>query len=177
MIVLVFGIQGSGKSTLAHYIANKLDIPYVSTGDILRKIELESSEVGQKVHSLMEKGMIIPDDITVSSLEKYLKDNNIKDSFLLEGFPRTLEQVRFFAREVDMVFEIVVPEEVAIDRLKKRGRYDDTKDSIKTRLLIFKEKTLPVIEFYKKSKAKVFSIENTKPLDEVKRELDELLEN
>lgn len=177
MIVLVFGIQGSGKSTLAHYIANKLGINYVSTGDILREVEKDQSEIGKKVHALMEKGIIIPDDITVASLEKYLKDNNIGNNFLLEGFPRTLNQVHLFNRQVDMVFEIVVSERVAIDRLKKRGRYDDVEDSIKTRMTLFKEKTVPVIDAYKKSQAKIFTINNERPLEEVQRELDDLLKN
>lgn len=177
MIVLVFGIQGSGKSTHAHFIANKLDLPYVSTGDILRKVEKEPTELGKKVRSLMEKGMIIPDEITVPALENYLKENNISGKFLMEGFPRTIEQVKLFDRKVDMVFEIVVPEKTAIERLKSRGRYDDIEDSIKTRLSLFKEKTLPVIEFYKTSGTKVFVINNEKNIEEVQKEIDELLKN
>lgn len=175
MIVLVFGIAGSGKSTHAHYIANKLSIPYVSTGDILREIEKEQSEVGRKVRMLMEKGLIIPDNITVNALEKYLKNKNINDNFLLEGFPRTLNQVKLFGRKVEMVFEIMVSEKTAIERLKKRGRYDDIDESIKTRFNIFKEKTLPVINYYKKSKAKVFVINNEKAIKEVQKKLDEIL--
>ncbi len=177
MIVLVFGIQGSGKSTHAHFIANRLNLPYVSTGDILRELEKQPSEIGRKVQRLMEKGIIIPDEITIPALENYIKEKNIDDNFLIEGFPRTLPQVEMFKRKVDLVFEIVVPEEVAIERLKSRGRYDDVEDSIKMRLSLFKEKTLPVIEFYKKSGTKVFVIKNDKSIEEVQKEIDELLKN
>ena len=177
MIVLVFGIQGSGKSTHAHFIANRLNLPYISTGDILRELEKQPTETGKRVRSLMEKGMIIPDEITVPALEDYLKENNISENFLIEGFPRTMEQVKLFNRKIDMVFEIVVPEETAIARLKSRGRYDDIEDSINTRFNLFKEKTLPVIEFYKKSGTKVFVINNEKSIDQVQKEIDELLKN
>ncbi len=177
MIVLVFGIQGSGKSTHAHFIANKLNIPYVSTGDLLREIEKEPTETGKKVRSLMEKGMIIPDEITVPALENYLRENNFDDNFLIEGFPRTMKQVEMLNRKVDLVFEIVVPEEIAIKRLKERGRYDDIEDSIKTRLELFKEKTLPVIEHYKKSGTKVQIVNNDKSIVEVQKEIDELLKD
>lgn len=177
MIVLVFGIQGSGKSTHAHYIANKLNIPYVSTGDILRKIEQEPTEVGKEVRSLMEKGLIIPDEITVPALEKFLSDNNIKDNFLIEGFPRTMNQVKLFDRKIDTIFEIIVPEEVAVTRLQARARYDDIEDSIKTRLKLFKEMTLPVIEHYRKIGTKIFLINNEKPIVEVQKEIDGLLKS
>src|SRR3990170_3977069 len=101
MIVLVFGIQGSGKSTHAHFIANRLNLPYISTGDILRELEKQPTETGKRVRSLME-------------------------------------QVKLFNLKIDMVFEIVVPEETAIARLKSRGRYDDIEDSINTRFNLFK---------------------------------------
>lgn len=177
MIVLVFGIQGSGKSTHAHFIANRLNLPYVSTGDILREIEKQPSETGKKVRFLMEKGLIIPDDITVPALEKHLKENKIEGNFLIEGFPRTMHQVELFDRKIDMIFEIEIPEEVAISRLKKRARYDDIEDSIKTRLKLFKEKTLPVIAHYKKIGTKVFIINNEKPIKKVQEKIDELLKN
>lgn len=175
MIVLVFGIQGSGKTTHAHFIANKLQLPYVSTGDILREIEKQPTEIGKKVRNLMEQGIIIPDEITVPALEQYLKNNKIGNDFLIEGFPRTMTQVKLFNHNVDMVFEIVIPEDVAIERLKARGRYDDIEQSIKTRMEIFKEKTLPVIDFYKQSGAKVFIVNNEKSLEKVQEEIDGLL--
>lgn len=177
MVILVFGIQGSGKSTHAHYIAKKLNLPYVSTGDILREIEKQPTDLGRKVRSLMEKGLIISDEITVPALEKYLKDHGIEENFLIEGFPRTMHQVSLFKRKVDKVFEFVLPEEVAIARLKYRGRYDDIEESIQTRFNLFKEKTLPVINFYKKSGVEVDIVSNEGTIQEVQSKIDELLEN
>ncbi|HEY4694695.1 MAG TPA: nucleoside monophosphate kinase [Candidatus Nanoarchaeia archaeon] len=175
MIILVFGSQGSGKTTHAHYIANKLGLPYVSTGEILRKIQEEPTELGRKVKDLISKGFIVPDDITVDAFKKYLDDNQIKDSFVLEGFPRTTSQVELVPYPVSMVFEFVLGEKTAVERLHKRGRHDDSLEIIHQRLKLFKEKTLPVIEYYKKSGIPIFVVSNEPPIEEVQKEIDELL--
>lgn len=177
MIVLVFGIQGSGKTTHAHYIAEKLGLPYVSTGDILRKIETEKTATGREVKKLMESGNLIPDEITFKALDEFMETHKIENEFLIEGFPRSLEQVKHFRYKPDMIFEFVLPEEVAIARLQDRGRYDDVKDSIQRRFSWFKEKNLPVIEYYKKSGVKVIIISNEASIKEVQENIDEQLKN
>lgn len=177
MIVLVFGIQGSGKTTHAHYIAEKLGLPYVSTGDILRKIETEKTATGREVKKLMESGNLIPDEITFKALDEFMETHKIENDFLIEGFPRSLEQVKHFRYKPDMIFEFVLPEEVAIARLQDRGRYDDVKDSIQRRFSWFKEKNLPVIEYYKKSGVKVIIISNEASIKEVQENIDEQLKN
>lgn len=177
MIVLVFGIQGSGKSTHAHFIANQLNLPYVSTGDILRELEKQPTEIGKKVKGLMESGNLIPDKITFKALDEFMETHKIENDFVMEGFPRSLEQVKHFKYKPDIIFEFVVPEEVAIARLQDRGRYDDVKDSIQRRFSWFKEKNLPVIEYYKKSGVKVFIVSNEPSIAEVQENIDELLKN
>ncbi len=177
MVVLVFGSQGSGKTTHALYIAGKLGLPYISMGDILRVMQEEPTERGRKVKELMSQGFMIPDEWTVEAFGNYLKDNNIGNDFVLEGFPRSMEQFKMFPYKVDKLFEFTLSEDTAIERLKARGRYDDVKESIERRLNFFKEKTLPVIDHYKKSGIPVFVISNEPSIEEVQKEIDEQLKN
>ncbi len=177
MVILVFGPQGSGKTTHAHYIAEKLGISYLSTGDILRTLMEEPTPLGKKVKDLMHQGYIIPDEITIDALKSYFEKNKIGDSFVLEGFPRTMDQVKNFPLKVDQVFEFTLPEDLAIERLKSRGRHDDSPEGIKRRLELFKEKTLPVMEHFKKSGVKVNVVSNEPGIEEVQKEIDELLKN
>jgi len=177
MIIIVLGSQGSGKTTHAHYIAKKLGLQYLSTGDLLRKLMEEPTEIGRKVKELMHNGYIVPDDITIGELKKYFQKKRLDNDFVIEGFPRTLYQLEKFPLKVDIVFEFILDEPTAISRLKKRGRHDDSEQAIKRRLALFKEKTLPVITRFKEMGVKVFVVDNSPSIKEVQKKIDDLLKN
>jgi len=177
MVTVVVGSQGSGKSTHAQYIASKLGIPYVSTGEILRTIAGTPTSLGEKVKEILANGNIVDDETTMDAFKEYLIANDIGEEFVLEGFPRVMSQVPLVPYPVKQIFEFVLDESIAIERLHQRGRHDDSPEVIKQRLNNFKEKTLPVIEHYKKSGVPVFVINNEPPIEEVQKEIDGLLKN
>lgn len=175
---LVFGIQGSGKSTLAPYIAQKLKVSYLSTGNMFREEMAKKTPLGNLVAQRMNDGLLIDDETTWEMLEPYLKKH--QGGVLLDGFPRNLNQVKFLQNkgiEISKVFYLSLPEELAIKRLIKRGRDDDTEEGIINRISLFKEQTLPVFDFYQKSGVEVVTIDNTPELTEVKKKIDDHLKN
>lgn len=173
MIVLLFGAPGTGKSTYASYIAEKLNLAWVSTGNILREV----GEKDSRIKAIMDSGQLIPDE-EVNRIV-FEKLDTVVPSFVLDGFPRTIGQAETFGEflkgkgwPVDHIYHLSVPVEVIIDRMAARGRTDDTPESIKRRFEVFEEQTRPVIEYFEKSGVKVTEIDNTPPIEEVKKQFD-----
>jgi adenylate kinase len=175
MNVLVFGAQGSGKSTHAKYIAEKLGLPWVYTGNLFRELEKENSERGQKVKELLSKGLLIPDSLAISAFNEYLKKFDISKGVVLDGFPRNIDQAKSLAIKIDLLIYITLPERIAIERLIKRGRCDDTPGAIRTRLNLFKEKKASLISYFGEKRAKIVEVNNSPPVEVVQKEIDELL--
>lgn len=177
MNILVFGVKGSGKSTHAKYIAEKLDLPYVYTGDMFRELEKEDSVRGRKINKLMKKGILIPDDITITAFKEYLKKFDISKGVVLEGYPRTLVQVEALPIIFDLIINVTLPSDLILERLKLRGRYDDYTQAIKTSIQLFEKKTKPVLSYYRKKGVDVVKIDNSPSIEKVREGLDDLLEN
>jgi adenylate kinase len=175
---LIFGIQGSGKSTLAPYIAKKLGVSYLSTGQLFREEMEKKTSLGNLVRDRMNRGILIDDETTWEMLEPYLRDH--PQGVLLDGFPRNLNQAEFLEKKglgIDKVFYLNLPEDLASERLIKRGRDDDTKEGIVNRINLFKEQTLPVFAYYQKSGVEVVTIDNTPKLELVQKSIDDYLKN
>ncbi|OGY26695.1 MAG: hypothetical protein A2Z42_01380 [Candidatus Woykebacteria bacterium RBG_19FT_COMBO_43_10] len=176
MNILVFGGQGSGKSTHAKYIADKLEIPYIYTGDLFRELEGEESEKGKKIRDLMKKGILIPNELAIAAFAEYIKKFDLSKGVVLDGFPRNLEQAKALQLKINLIIYVTLPENTAIQRLMERKRYDDTPRAIKKRLDLYKEETKPLLYFYKKKGVKVVEIDNTPSVEEVRAALDDFLE-
>jgi adenylate kinase len=176
MNILVFGAQGSGKSTHAEYIADKLGVPYVYTGDLFRELEKEKSDRGKKIRKLLEEGRLIPDEIAVPAFEEYLKKVDVSKGVVLDGFPRTVPQAESLSIPIDLIIYIELPLDVAVERLLKRGRFDDTPELIKTRIKLFKEKTQPILDYFKQKGVRIVEIDNSPTVEEVRKAIDDLLE-
>lgn len=177
MNIVIFGSQGSGKSTYAKFISEKLEVPYLSSGEMFREIEGQNSSLGEEIRDLLKKGQLVPDELTVKLFNQYLKKFDLSKGFVLEGFPRTLNQSNSFNLKVAKVFVITLPEEVAIKRLMERKRSDDTPASIRKRLDLFRKQTLPVLNFFKKKGVEVHEIDNSPSIEEVKKVIDDYLKN
>lgn len=177
MKILLFGIQGSGKSTIGRYIADKLGIPFISIGDILRKLREEDSETGRLVKSLIDKGHFIPDQLAMEIINKRLDEKDASGGFVLDGAPRNLEQEKLFTHDLDLVLIVRLDEEEAIKRLLNRGRHDDSERAIRKRMDWHKTNTKPLIDFYKSKGIRAIEIDNTPKEEDVRRSVDELLEN
>lgn len=176
MNILIFGVQGSGKSTVGKYIAEKLNIPFIATGDIFRKLREEDSDLGRLVKSKYDKGLLTPDEPTMGIVNERLEEKDVQSGFLLDGAPRNLHQVEMFKKVPDLLLLVELVEKEAVARLFNRGRLDDTKEKIATRISWYKDQTEPVISFYKDKGIKVIKIDNSPSEEVVRKKLDVLLE-
>lgn len=123
MNLILLGAPGAGKGTQAEVICDELKIPTISTGNMLREAVKNGTEAGIKAKSFMESGNLVPDEIVVSILKNRIKDNDCKNGFILDGFPRTVRQAETLEEmgiKIDKVLEIDVPDEVIKQRLSGR---------------------------------------------------------
>ncbi|QMW68528.1 adenylate kinase [Mumia sp. ZJ1417] len=152
------GPPGAGKGTQATLLAEKLGIPHISTGDIFRANVSQGTELGVLAKSYMDKGEYVPDEITNAMVRDRLSQEDARRGFLLDGYPRTVDQVDTFdgilddlGEQLDAVVELVVDREELIARLLKRaetsGRTDDTEEVIRHRQEVY-ERTTPLLAVY-----------------------------
>jgi adenylate kinase len=119
---IIFGPPGSGKGTYASRLHNKLDVDVIAMGDIFRDIMKEDSALGRRVKEFVEKGQLVPDDVVIEVLKQRLVRSASKKGFILDGFPRTIEQAKALNRlvEVDGIIRLTVPDWIIIERLSSR---------------------------------------------------------
>lgn len=127
MIIIMLGTPGTGKGTVASILSEKLNIPQVSTGDIFRKNIAEQTELGKLADSYISKGNLVPDDVTIKIVEDRLKQDDVKEGIILDGFPRTIKQAEELDKilekenkKVDMVINLTTPKEEIIERIVNR---------------------------------------------------------
>jgi adenylate kinase len=160
----LLGPPGAGKGTQAQIIAQKLNAPAISTGDIFRANVSGQTDLGRQAKAYMDAGDLVPDEITVAMVKDRLAEPDAKAGFLLDGFPRTIaqaEQLRASLAEMgdrlDCVLELVVDEEELVRRLSGRRmlvdgewvqRDDDKPETVRHRLAVYREQTAPLSGFY-----------------------------
>ena len=127
MVLIMLGAPGTGKGTTASKLSEKLEIPQVSTGDIFRKAIAEKTEVGVEAEKYMSQGMLVPDEVTIKIVEERLKDADVQNGIILDGFPRTIEQAKALdkmldkeGRKVTLAINLETPENEIIDRIVSR---------------------------------------------------------
>lgn len=144
--VLLIGPQGSGKSTQAKLLSEYLNIPVISTGDIFRSLSESESEEGERIRAILEEGKLVDDKTTAEIVKKRLEG---KEDFIMDGYPRTIEQMKIFDPGFDKVIYLDVPQDMVINRLMLRGRADDTSELIRRRLDLYYKQTQPLLDYYK----------------------------
>lgn len=158
--IVFLGPPNSGKGTQATRLAEALDIPAISTGDMLRSAVAEGTSLGRRVEDVMNRGELVSDELMAEVVKGRLAQDDAESGFLLDGYPRTLPQVATLDRileeqdqSVDHVVMIDAPEDILVARAKKRqieqGRADDTDDVVRRRLLEYREKTEPLVGHYR----------------------------
>lgn len=122
MKLIIFGPPGSGKGTYASRLQDKLCADVIAMGDIFREIMKEHSALGKEVKGFVEKGLLVPDDVVIEVLRQRLAESGGKKAFVLDGFPRTLEQAKALERitDIDGVIQLIVPDWIIIERLSTR---------------------------------------------------------
>ncbi|HEX9416549.1 MAG TPA: adenylate kinase [Gaiellaceae bacterium] len=186
MNILLLGPQGSGKGTQAHRIAASYGLPHIATGEMLRQAIAAGTELGRRVKPILERGELVPDELMIDVIRERLNEPDVENGFVLDGFPRTIEQAEALdrmLREIDktptIVLQLEVPEEECVARLMKRAqdesRTDDTPEAIRTRLALYREKTEPLVEYYR-TQGNLVGIHGDRPVDEVFDEIQQALE-
>ena len=127
MNIILMGLPGAGKGTQASEIVKKFPIPHISTGDMFRKAIKDETNLGKEAKSYMDRGELVPDEVTVGIVKERISEDDAKKGFLLDGFPRTIDQAESLNqimseldREIDAVINIEVPEEELMNRLTGR---------------------------------------------------------
>lgn len=203
--IILLGAPGAGKGSQATKIATEYNIPHISTGDILRKNIKEQTELGKMAKSYIDQGQLVPDDVVVAIVEDRLKQDDAKNGYLLDGFPRTIAQADALKKftTVNYVLNLQVPFELIMDRITGRRmctcgesyhvstlngsnkckvcgkelyvRDDDKPETVENRLSVYNEQTKPLIEYYKKDGV-VYDIDGSKAISEVYDEIKKVLD-
>lgn len=183
--LLIVGPPGAGKGTQAVRLAESLSIPAISTGDIFRANVSQETELGVLAKSYMDKGEYVPDSVTNDMVRSRLAESDARDGFLLDGYPRTLDQVDALdgvltelGTGLDAVLLLEVETEAVVARLvargEEQGRSDDTEETIRRRLDVYAEQTAPLIDVYD-GRGLVRRVDGMASIDEVTAALQEAL--
>jgi adenylate kinase len=177
MRLLIMGPPGAGKGTQAKRIAEHYGIPAISTGDIFRAMKTSDTPLARQVRAIMESGGYVSDEITNEIVKDRLAQSDCAAGFLLDGYPRTLQQVQtlddYLAetdRPLDAVVSLLADIDEVVARLLKRaeidGRSDDNEETIRVRLQVYAEQTEPLLEVYR-SRDTLVEVDGLGPIDEV----------
>ncbi|THJ66404.1 adenylate kinase [Arthrobacter echini] len=175
--MLIIGPPGSGKGTQAARISERLDVPAISTGDIFRDNVRRETPLGVQAREFMDAGDFVPDSVTNSMVRDRLANEDVRDGFLLDGYPRTASQVAELddilsenALELDVVLQLTADDEELVRRLLGRaqldGRSDDTERVIRHRLGLYHDQTEVVVSRYEE-RGIVLRVNGLGPIDEI----------
>lgn len=158
--LLIVGPPGAGKGTQAARISERLGIPTISTGDIFRANIANQTELGKRVKAIVDAGDYVPDELTNALVTGRLNEADAGEGFLLDGYPRTTDQVRYLTEllashghVLDAVIRLVADEDEIVRRLRQRaieqGRVDDSEEAIRHRQDVYQRETAPLLEMFR----------------------------
>lgn len=173
MKLILIGMPGSGKSTQGNLLSQKLGIPYLSTGHIFRELAKERTKLGRQIKLIMNAGLLVSDARTLKIVSEYLSRPEYEKGYILDGFPRTVNQAKDFKNGIDKVIYLHVSDKEILWRLAYRddsGREDDTLLAIRKRIEVFHKFTEPVINYYKE-KHKLIEVDGEQKIEQINKEI------
>ncbi len=191
MRLVLLGPPGAGKGTQSARLVERLGVPQLSTGDMLRAAVAAGTPIGLRAKALMDAGQLVPDEVVIGIIDQRIDAPDCSNGFILDGFPRTVAQAEAL-RELlskkgiglDAVVELVVDENALVDRMRKRVeetlaagkpvRADDNPESFKTRLDAYRQQTAPVSAHYAE-RGELKRVDGMAPIDEVSAAIDKSL--
>ena len=187
MKLLLIGPPGAGKGTQASKLSEVFGIPAISTGDIFRENVKNETPLGVEAKSYMDKGEYVPDELTNMLVRDRLKNPDCVNGFLLDGYPRTADQVEELDSilketnsKLDAVVQLTADSEEVVRRLAKRaieqGRSDDTEDVLRNRLSVYEEQTAPLISVYE-SRGLLVKVDGLGEIAEVTQRITDALDS
>ena len=191
MRLVFLGPPGAGKGTQSARLVEKLGIPQLSTGDMLRAAVAAGSPIGLRAKAIMDAGQLVSDEVVVGIIDQRIDAPDCATGFILDGFPRTVAQAEALRNmlaskglKLDAVIELAVDETMLVDRMRKRVaeslaagkevRADDNPESFKTRLETYRAQTAPVSAYFAQL-GKLVSIDGMMPIDDVTAAIDRAL--
>jgi adenylate kinase len=154
MRLMIIGPQGVGKGTQSVLLSEAIGVPHISTGDLFRSHASAQTELGRRAQEYMNAGELVPDAVTNAMVAERLTVDDTTNGYLLDGFPRTLDQARWFSqtlgpeRDLQAVILLEAPQEELLQRMLARGRDDDRPEIIHRRLELYRTTTQPLLDHY-----------------------------
>jgi adenylate kinase len=190
MNLILLGPPGAGKGTQAKRLEERRGLVQLSTGDMLRALRDSGTPLGLQAKGIMDAGKLVPDEIMVEMIAERIDRPDCANGFILDGFPRTVPQAAALdgmlekrRLRLDHVIELKVDEGVLVDRIRRRleetppekRRADDTPETLKHRLEVFRAQTAPILPYYR-DRGVLESVDGMKPVDEVTADIEALLD-
>jgi adenylate kinase len=184
--IILVGPPGAGKGTQAKLLEEALGLPQVSTGELFRFNLKNETELGKLARTYMDRGELVPDEVTVAMVEDRLSMGDCADGAILDGFPRTLAQAQALDEllaklggKINVVPSIVVDQDILVERLLNRalleGRADDNEETIRTRMRVYDDQTKPLLDYYGQ-KGLVAPVNGQQTIEDVQKDLVKVIE-
>ena len=181
MRLILFGPPGAGKGTQAAAISEKLSVPHIATGDILRENVRNETELGVRAKQYMDQGDLVPDKVVIAMVEERIRRDDAADGFLLDGYPRTVAQAEALddtlaadGKAIDAVIRLLVDDDELVSRLLRRaqeqGRSDDTREVIENRLAVYRNETELLVDLYRE-RGLLHDVDGTGSVSEVRQRI------
>jgi adenylate kinase len=179
--LIFLGPPGAGKGTQAQALAEFLNIPHISTGEIFRQAIKEQTPLGTIAQSYLDQGELVPDELTQNLVKERLGQPDAQSGWILDGFPRNVSQAAFLEELLptinqndERVVNLDAPDEIVVARLLGRGRKDDREEVIRRRLEVYRDETAPLIDYYG-DRQKLITVNGNQSPEEVSTELQKVI--
>jgi len=171
MKIIFLGSQGSGKSTQAKLVAQKLSLPWIEMGQLLRDRAQANDQIASEIKKALDIGNLAPDNLVIRTLQERLAQPDCANGYVLDGFPRNYAQLEGLDQDINKVFYIKVSDPEGINRLVKRSRSDDTLAIITKRLVNYHKLTQPLLDYFRE-KGIFTEIDGERTIEEIEKDIN-----